>query len=320
MNFIPLHKLDRDTTRIPENLNLYKEFKSIYAELKPDLILHYTSKPIIFGGRAAHKLGIKSIAVVTGLGYAFIRKGWLNTITRYLYKKAANYHQEFIFENEDDLALFKKGFLGNNKGISIKGCGVDPEYFKPEDSDEDTEKSTKTTFTFIGRLLKDKGIREFVAAAKKVEQEINFKIVGDLDEENPSQISKQQLVDWLGNENLQYIDFKEDIRPEIKQASCVVLPSYREGMPRTILEAMSMEKPVIVTDVPGCRETVIDGENGFICKPKDPEDLFKTMMKFLELDTKAREIMGKKGRKMILSSFTSDQIANQILESIQKHL
>lgn len=316
VGFVELKSLDRDTTSLSENYKLFKECKAIYENVKPDLILHYTSKPIIFGGRAAHQLKIPAVAVITGLGYAFIRKGWLQLITSILYGRAAKYHRKFIFENEDDLALFNKRFLKSDQGIAIKGCGVDAEYFTPIES---AEKRQETQFTFIGRLLKDKGIREFVDAAKilKEVEEVSFRIVGELDEENPSQISKTQLVDWINEDLISYYDFKEDIRPEIAKASCVVLPSYREGMPRTILEAMAMAKPVIVSNVPGCRETVQEGVNGFQCKVKSAKDLANTMRRFMNLNDKEKETMGKAGRTMIEDRFTAKKIAKQIYSIIQ---
>ncbi len=317
VHFIPLKKLDRDTTNIRANWQLYKEFKSIYNQVKPDLILHYTSKPIIFGGRAAHQLNIPSIAIITGLGYAFIRKGWLQWITRRLYKSAAKYHKTFVFENKDDLQLFEDHFIEKSQGMAIKGCGVDVDYFKSKKHIE----SEDVQFTFVGRLLKDKGIREFVEAAKllKDKENIKFNIVGELDEENPSQISKSDLLQWINEDLISYFDFKDDIRPILEKASCVVLPSYREGMPRTILEAMSMAKPVIVSDVPGCRETVIDGVNGFICDVKSGPSLKNAMNKFLALDKNQQMEMGKKGRAMILDGFSSTQIAEKIFTIIQQN-
>ncbi len=317
MHFIPLKTLDRDTTNVFANWTLYKEFKSIYEQVKPDLILHYTSKPIIFGGRAAKRLNIPSIAIITGLGYAFIRKGWLQMVTRRLYKNAAKYHKTFVFENKDDLRLFENHFIAKGQGIAIKGCGVDINHFKPSLPKE----SKEIQFTFVGRLLKDKGIREFVEAAKllKDQPNITFNIVGELDEENPSQISKEDLLHWINEDLIKYYDFKDDIRPEIEKASCIVLPSYREGMPRTILEAMAMAKPVIVSDVPGCRETVSDGLNGFICDVKSGPSLKDAMNKFLALSEADRLSMGEKGRSMILNGFSSTQIADKLFSIIQEN-
>ncbi len=313
IQFIPLVTLDRDTTSPRANWALYKECKEIYARLQLDLIIHYTSKPIIFGGRAAYKNGIPSVAIITGLGYAFIRRGWLQLITRQLYRSSAKYHQRFIFENKDDLQLFEDHFITADKGVSVLGCGVDQEHFKPSGL-----KSIPLTFTYIGRLLKDKGIEEFIAAAAQYKDDANirFKVVGDLDEENPSQITQETLLSWINDELIQYVSFKEDIRDEIAKASCVVLPSYREGMPRTILEAMSMERPVIVSDVPGCRETVINGKNGFLCKPRDVNSLVKAIEQFRKLSPSIQKEMGVSGREMILSGFTSKQISEAIYKVI----
>lgn len=311
VNFTELRSLDRDSVGISSNWSLYKEFENIYRKVKPDLILHYTSKPIIFGGRAAHLNNIPSIAIVTGLGYAFINKGWIHKITKYLYKKAAPFHTRFLFENEDDLALFSKSIISKDQGKSIKGCGVDEVYFAPRPQ---SQMSNVTTFTFIGRLLVDKGIKEFVEAARyyKNSTKIQFRVIGQLDDQNPSKISEEQLQSWINDELISYISFKEDIRNEIASSDCVVLPSYREGLPRTILEAMSMAKPIIVSDTPGCRETIDNEENGFLIEVKNVQSLVDAISRFLQLSDKQKIDMGAKGREMVIEQFTARKIALEI--------
>lgn len=308
--------MDRDSTGLSSNFGLYREFETIYSELQPDLILHYTSKPIIFGGRAANKLNIPSIAIVTGLGYAFINKGWIHKITKYLYRKSAGYHERFLFENEDDLALFNNGIIKPHQGRSIKGCGVDEKHFFPQKNES---QKNATTFTFIGRLLLDKGIIEFIDAAKyyKPNHKIQFKVIGQLDDQNPSKISSHHLQSWIDKEYISYVSFKKDIRKEIAVSDCVVLPSYREGLPRTILEAMSMEKPIIVSDTPGCRETIHNEENGFLVEVKDSNSLIDAISRFMQLSDIERLEMGQKGRQLVLKHFTSKKIADQIFEEIQ---
>jgi len=315
VTFIPLKSLDRDSTGLSSNYSLFREFEHVYTQIRPDVILHYTSKPIIFGGRAAYKMNIPSIAIVTGLGYAFINRGWIHRITKYLYKKSANYHQLFLFENEDDLALFDNNIIQKGQGKSVKGCGVDEIHFSPIPR---TFETSQTTFTFIGRLLLDKGINEFVQVAKyfKKNTKIQFKVIGQLDDQNPSKISEDKLQSWIDNEYISYVSFKKDIRTEIASSDCVVLPSYREGLPRTILEAMSMEKPIIVSDTPGCRETVVDEENGFLVNVRDVESLKSAVSKFMQLSSIQRNEMGVKGRKLVLEKFTAKKIANQIFDEI----
>lgn len=314
---VAIKNLNRDNTGVMGNLNLYYELKKRYKEIKPDIILHYTHKPNIFGGCAAGKLGIKSLAVVTGLGYPFLRNGWLKKIFERLYRFSGQYHQKVIFENEDDLNYFiKEKIIPKDKGQAILGCGVDTKMYMPYPNGHVKEKQV---FTFIGRLLYDKGIVEFIEAAKEIstlESQVEFWIVGELDKGNPSMIDKSKLLEWIDEGHIVYHGFVKDVRPLIAKSDCVVLPSYREGMPRIILEAMSMAKPVITTDTAGCRQTVEDGENGFLVKIKDAKDLQNKMRNFLKLPHGEKHEMGMKGRQMAEVKFDSEMIANQLYNII----
>jgi len=308
-----LRQLQRDTTSPLSNYSLYKELKAHYEELQPDVILHYTSKPNIFGSFAAGKLNIPNFSVITGLGYAFIRKGILQSIIRLLYRRAARSTTQFLFENEDDLALFRDGIIPPTQGKSIKGCGVDTDHYKTEIP---LPKSQPTVFTFIGRLLTDKGIMEYLKAAKLAKHEfgpnVTFTIVGEVDASNPASITKQDLQHWIENGIIEYKGFQDDIRPDIVQSHCVVLPSYREGMPRTMMEALSMSRPVITTLVPGCREIVDEGVNGYLVEAKSAGDLFEAIKKFMQLPYAKKLEMGKEGRLRAETLFDHKKIADEI--------
>ncbi len=313
IDFVALKQLQRDTTSPWSNYSLYQELKSYYRQLKPDVILHYTSKPNIFGSFAAGRLGIPNYSVITGLGYAFIRKGILQSIIRLLYRRAARSTTEFIFENEDDLALFRAGIIPPTQGKSIKGCGVDIDYYR---TDIPLVDSQPTIFTFIGRLLTDKGIMEYLRAAKMAKQEYGpnakFTIVGEVDTSNPASITRQDLQQWIDDGVVEYRGFQDDIRPEIIQSHCVVLPSYREGMPRTMMEALSMSRPVITTRVPGCREIVDEGVNGYLVAAKSAGDLLEAIKSYMQLPHGKRVEMGMAGRLRAETLFDHTKIADEI--------
>lgn len=314
---IPLKNLNRNNTNPLKDLQLIMELKRIYNEIRPDVILHYTHKPNIYGGIAAKLNKIKSIAVVTGLGYAFIHKGWLNTFTKKLYSLVGKYHSKIIFENQDDLKYFiEEKLIRADKGIAIKGCGVDTAIYLPY---LNGKKEEKVYFTFLGRLLYDKGIVEFVEAARQIKSEIKdveFWVLGELDAENPSRVEKKELLGWIEDGIIVYQGFQKDVRPYIAKSDCIVLPSYREGMPRIILEAMSMAKPVITTRTAGCRETVIENISGYLVNVEDVEDLVKAMKEMINIGNEKRVEMGKAGRELAIKEFNSEKIAQALFEII----
>ncbi|MFM2393323.1 MAG: hypothetical protein RLZZ546_1305, partial [Bacteroidota bacterium] len=192
-----LRTLDRDSTNPFKDIILIEELRRKYKIIKPDLIIHYTHKPNIFGSIAAKINGIKSVAVITGLGYSFINKGFINSITEFLYKYTSKYHELFIFENTDDKRLFiEKGLIDSKKAFSVKGCGVDINHYKSQIDPQHHQKD-QIVFTFIGRLLKDKGIEEFASAASKIKSKydnVKFVVLGDFDGENPSTIDRDELL------------------------------------------------------------------------------------------------------------------------------
>lgn len=310
---VPIRHLHRDSVNPIQDLRLLLELIYLYKKHKPDLILHYTVKPNIYGGLAARLLGIPSIAVITGLGYSLMHEGWINVITRLLYKFCLPSHRKVIFENNDDKALFEKaGLVSASKSVAIKGCGVDTAYYSPNG---DMRSLGMITFTFIGRLLYDKGVREFIEAAQMVKKQnklVQFWLIGDLDKENPSSVRNDDLVRWIRDPDIHYHGATDNIRKFIEQSDCVVLPSYREGMPRVIMEAMAMERPVITTDTAGCRETVDESVSGYLVPVKDSAALAAAMIDFIHLDEASRIEMGKHGREKVLRDFDERIIADQL--------
>lgn len=316
---IALKNLVRDGMNPWKDLALISELRTIYKKLKPDIVLHYTHKPNIYGGIAAKLSGIDSIAVITGLGYPFINNGITKKITTGLYRMTSRMHSKFIFENEDDMALFyEEGIIKKDKGRAVKGCGVDTDTYAPHPNGVVKE---KTIFTFIGRLLYDKGIVEFVEAAKTIRKKnphTQFWIVGELDASNPSMVSKDQLLDWIEGENIIYHGFQRDVKPFIAKSDCIVLPSYREGMPRIVLEGMSMAKPIITTDTAGCRQTIVDKVTGYLVNVADSTDLARGMHDFLKLSSEEAHNMGEKGRVRALKHFNSEKIAQDLYDIVSQ--
>lgn len=318
---IALRVLNRNSKNPFRDILLIEEFRRKFSRLKPDLIINYTHKPNIYGGIAARMVGIPSIAMVTGLGYAFIHNGWVNTITKFLYKISSAHHSKVIFENIDDRLLFvKEGLISKEQGISIKGCGVNIDYFHPY---LNGQVKAKTIFTFIGRLLYDKGIVEFVEAAKQIKKahpETEFWVIGELDAENPSMIDNDELLSWIETKTIYYHGFVRDVRPFVQKSDCVVLPSYREAIPRTITEAMAMAKPVITSNTAGCWESVDEGVNGYLAEVKSAKSLAQAMEKFLKLDSDQRHEMGAAGRVKVEAEFDDRLIADQIYNIISPYL
>jgi glycosyltransferase involved in cell wall biosynthesis len=312
-----LYNLERDSTNPIQDIKLGIELYKLYKKISPDIIVHYTVKPNIYGGIAAGLAKIPTIAVVTGLGYSFIHKGLIKFTTKRLYKFASAYHSVVVFENFDDKQLFNDlNLVSEQKSISIKGCGVNTSYYIPTKSIRESE---KIVFTFIGRLLYDKGVVEFIEAASIVKQTIEnaeFWLVGELDQGNPSMIKKADLVNWVKEETVIYKGTVKDVRPIIGNSNCIVLPSYREGLPRVLLEASSMAKPIITTNVAGCRETVDNGKNGFSVPVKNSQALANAMLEFISLGKEKWIEMGKYGRRKAISEFDDKLIAKQIKQII----
>ena len=317
---IPLRQLDRKGTNPWQESKLFMELFQIYRAEKPQLVIHYTIKPNIYGNLAARALGIKSICVVTGLGYVFLHDTLYNKLAKLLYKKSFSKADLVLFENNDDRDLFvAQGLVPAHNSDYLNGCGVNPEHYKP--LLEINHSGSKSIFTFIGRLMHDKGIIEFINAAKKLSSKydnVEFWLVGEIDSGNPSSITDTMLCNWIETGIVKYFGQLKDVRPIIQKSDCVVLPSYREGMSRLLTEAISMEKPVISSDTPGCKQIVDVGRNGFLVPVRDTKALILAIEKFLKLTESERRSMGKAGRQKAMREFDDRLIAAQFVSLIDK--
>lgn len=336
IRFIPLKNLHPSGISPIRDLLLYRELKNRYAEIHPDLIFHYTIKPNVYGTRAAAKLHIPSISVVTGLGYAFINRPILGSIASFLYKRSLPLAAETWFLNQQDKEFFiSRSIIQAGKTHLLPGEGVDTEKYKPEENSlqiMDPERFTESRegkqknalhFLLIGRLIKEKGILEFAEAAKiLIDQGLNcrFSILGFTDPENPSSISRDKLDQWKKAGIVHYLGSSDDVRPFITDADCIVLPSYREGMPLSLLEAAAMGKPLIATDTPGCRDIIKNGVNGFLCRPANAGSLAEAMKKMITLSLAERKAMGHIGRSIAVEQFNDGIIKNIYLQKIREFI
>jgi glycosyltransferase involved in cell wall biosynthesis len=291
---------------------LYKSLKKIYREQKPDFIFHYVIKPNIYGSLAAAACGIESIAVVTGLGYAFARQNWLNKTVSYLYKKALKRTREVWFLNKEDAEIFIQRKLVDARKVKIlPGEGINPAHFAPLQF-RPVARTKAFQFLMSTRLLKSKGVRIYVEAAsllKKKNRDIRFELIGFFEEHHPDSVSEHDIRHWQKKGYIHYGGFAKDVRPFLRQADCCVFPSfYPEGIPRCLMEAASMEIPIITSLNRGCKEVVEDGLNGYLCAVNDAEDLARKMEDMMRLSPSQRTIMGKKGRELVIEKFDVQKI------------
>ncbi len=277
--------LNKTGTSVKADLDYLKALTKLMKEEQPDATLGYTSKPVIYGSIAAKRAGVKSInCMVTGGGYTFtsktVKAKLLGIIVRNLYRISLCKSNHVIFQNKDDLKEFcDKKLVKKEKCYVVNGSGVNMEKFMPQDYPKET------TFFMLSRLLKSKGVMEYLKAAEIVKKEYpntKFYLLGKYEDSMQDGIDKNIIKEYEDKQIVERFEETDNVVPYYQKASVYVLPSYREGTPRTVLEAMACARPIITTDTNGCRDTVIDGKNGFIVPVKDVDALAKAMKKFIE--------------------------------------
>ena len=318
-NYIEV-SIDNKGSNIFKDILLTKSLYFYYKKIDPDLIFHYTIKPNIYGTLAAYYAKKESIAVITGLGYTFINSNLTSKIAKLLYKISLRHAKKVWFINHEDRKKFiKKKLLSRDNMEVLPGEGVDMVKYAPREKQvpDDTFR-----FILIARLLWDKGVGELVLAAKeikKIYQNAEIQLVGFVDAENPQAISKEYIDEWVSNGWISYLGSTDDVRTFIANADCVVLPSYREGISKILLESASMAKPIIASNVPGCRDIVENGGSGYLCKVKNVKDLTSKMEKMLTLSKKELLAMGVSGREHVKREFDEDLVIQKYLNTINAY-
>ena len=292
------------------------ELFKIYKRTTPDIILHFTIKPNIYGTLAAHWLKIPVINNVSGLGTVFLWKNIASRLAIKMYRLVFRYADFVFFQNSDDKDHFLEMVgLRNLKSDVLPGSGIDITKFHPNGK----LRNKKFTFLLIARLLIDKGIEEYIEAIKLLRKEgvdAKFQLLGNIDTDHKRGIPLVKIKNWI---NEGYVDYKgstDDVKSYINKADCIVLPSYREGTPRTLLEGASMGKALIASDVAGCNSVVIDGVNGYLCRVKDANDLALKMKQMSELSTEALISMGKESRILIENTYNEDFVVQKYISTI----
>lgn len=299
-----------------QEMRLLLRYITLLRETRPDIILTYTIKPNIYGALAARLLGIPILNNVSGLGTAFIRHNWLTTVVKLLYRFAFKRSACVFFQNSEDRDLFLDMKLVREEQTALlAGSGVDLEYFTPHPKTQ----SDAITFVLIARMLWDKGIGEYVEAARKVKAiypHITFRLVGAKGVQNKTAIPDIIMDGWLKEAAVEYLGERDDIRNVIVEHDCVVLPSYREGMSRTLLEAAAMGKPLIATNVTGCKQIIDNHKNGLLCEPRNAEDLAAKLMEFIKLSPEERMQMGNASRLKAEKEFDEKYVFEAYLQKI----
>lgn len=299
-----------------EDLKLILLLYKLYKLHKPIAVFHFTIKLNIYGTLAASLCKIPSVNNISGLGTAFLEQGFLNWVVKLLYRVTQNFAFKIFCQNQDDFnLLLEEKLVPANKLFLLPGSGVDLERFHPDL--RDIAKNQYFTFLYVGRMLADKGLHELVSAITSINSKkltCNLVLCGFEDNANQSNISSTQLEEWGELSGIDWIGPSNSVEMVMSKADAVVLPSYREGMPKTILEAFAMSIPVVATNVAGCSNIVDDGVNGILCEPRDTKSLERKLLKMMQLSPQKRMSMGSSGRKKVIKYYDEKIVVN-ILEN-----
>jgi glycosyltransferase involved in cell wall biosynthesis len=319
--FIPM-PMDAQGTHPLRDAALCWRLLTVMRREQPDVVLGYTIKPNVYASLAARWAGgVKVVNNIAGLGATFIQPTWVTPVVKRLYRLALNRSSTVFFQNEDDRELFvDQGLVARGNTQLLPGSGVDLQRYAPADP---RAADGRFRFLMVSRLLWDKGVGELVEAARRLRlrhPEVQVQLLGFLDVQNPSAIQRRDVQAWESEGVIQYLGASDDPRPYIAHSDCVVLPSYREGTPRSLLEAAAMGKPLITTDVPGCRTVVEDGNNGFLCPARDATALADQMSRMVMLNAAERDAMGCQGRQKMEREFDERLVIGHYRRAIAKAL
>ena len=302
-----------------KDVGTFLGFIGHYRKIRPDVVINFTPKNNIYSTLSASLFGAKSINNIAGLGMVFINENLTAKVTRFLYKISQSKAHTIFFQNNEDRDLFAKHKLAPlDITYRVPGSGVDLSRFSLSPSKDDGV----VRFLLMARMLYSKGIGHYVEAARELKfkygNKVEFCLLGFLDVNNPSAISKVEMNAWIKEEIVNYLGISDSVESEIENVDCVVLPSfYREGVPKSLLEACAMGKPVITTDNIGCRETVDDGLNGYLCKPRCTQSLIEKLDLIINLTHEQRLSMGEKSRTKVESEFDEKIVINKYLKAVK---
>jgi len=294
-----------------EDIKLLQEYIALLERIKPDVVLSYTIKPNVYGGIACRIKKIPYLANVTGLGSALENPGLLQNVTKLMYKTGLKKADTVFFQNSVNMEFFKNNRLVNANTVLLPGSGVNVDRFCKQLWPED-----KIRFVYISRVMKEKGIEEFLYCAQTIKKEypdVEFHILGPCEEDYTDTLNKRSK-----DNTIKYHGKVKNVIPYLKDMSCIIHPSYHEGMSNVCLEAAASARAVITTDCPGCRETVVDGKTGYIVPVKDKEQLTEAVRRFIKLPTESQKQMGIAGREHVKNNFDRNIVVKAYLENIKR--
>ena len=304
--------IDRRGMNPLHDSKLFHQYRAILKEVKPDLVLTYTIKPNIYGGLACRMAHIPYAVNITGLGSAIENGGWLKKFVLALYKPALKGARVIFFENTGNRdTLIATGVVPRGRDAVLNGAGVNLDDYPYQSYPQEGP----VRFFFVGRVMHEKGVDELFAAAKRMKQEygdgVEFHIVGSFEE------GYKPLMDELEKAGVvKYHGYQSDMKRFYAMASCVVLPSYHEGMSNVLLEAAASGRPLITSDIPGCREAVEDGNSGYLCPAKDANALYGAMQRVMELSVEQRSEMGCRGRERMEQQFSKTAVVTETIDKL----
>ncbi|AHW61319.1 Glycosyltransferase involved in cell wall bisynthesis [Draconibacterium orientale] len=300
-----------------EDIKLVKAYKRIFLKIQPDIILSYTIKPNIYGNLAAQKVGVPVINNVSGLGTLFIKNSFASIVGKFLYHYSFKNSNWVFFQNNTDKELFIQAKLVKGDKVSVlPGSGVNTQKFSIK-----RKSNSGKRFLFVGRLLKDKGIIEYLKASQNLSKKypnVNFTMVGELGYANKTAITEIELKNWVKNKQIKYLGKQDDMVKVLAETDVMVLPSYREGLSKSLIEAAAMNLPIVTTDVPGCREVVEHGTNGFLCQVKNADDLQNKMETMINLSQEERLKMGEEGRRIAENKYSEEIVIKLYKDKINE--
>lgn len=312
-------EIDQGGTNPIKDMRTFFGFISLYRKLRPDAVLNFTPKNNIYSTLAASLFGAKSVNNIAGLGMVFINENITAKLVRFLYKISQPKAHTIFFQNNEDRELFTNHRLAPLEITDrVPGSGVDLTRFSLSPSDDDGV----VRFLLIARMLYDKGIGHYVEAARELKSKygdkVEFYLLGFLDVSNPSAVSKVEMNAWVEEGIVNYLGTSDNVEAEIAKVDCMVLPSfYREGVPKSLLEACAMGKPIVTTDNVGCRETVDDGINGYLCELRSTSSLIKKLELMINLSYDQRLSMGEKSRIKVENEFDEQIVINKYLQAVK---